>query len=78
MVHMLPTSVSMQILSSRLQVGPLDFSQMLLTEPLRADECTNLLVGKKPVMERSFYSNGDAKWARSVAAPQMPYVTAVT
>jgi len=38
----------------------------LLTDPLGEEERNTILKGKKQVAGKSFYSNGDAKWSRSV------------
>ena len=45
----------------------LDLSQLLLTDSLGWEERNSLLIGRKPILERSLYSNGDAKWARLCA-----------
>ena len=63
-IQMLPTTASMRILQSRLNIREMDLSQLLLTDPLENEECDALLRDRRSFLERPFYSNGDAKWAR--------------
>jgi hypothetical protein len=64
MIQMLPTTAAMRILQARLNVQGMDTSKLLITEAVDNEECDALLRDKRSLLERPFYSNGDAKWAR--------------
>lgn len=68
MVHMLPTSAAMRILQARLNIQEMDLTQLLMTEEMNNEECDALLRDQRSLIERPFYSHGDAKWARGFSA----------